>query len=138
MTVQLAFDLEAAQNGAGAPPARTDGRTHADGPCARCAHLSASPTAPASGARCTSCRFAADHAGRRCAVCGGPLDPGKKATTRYCGRRCKDRADTARAAERDHGAGIPHARLRCQCDRPLLVPDDDLAETRCLHCGRVR
>jgi len=78
VTVQLALDLDAAQNGAGAPPARPDGRTHADRPCARCNALSASPTAPATGAQCLSCRLAADRAAAlrrlRWADPGGPED----------------------------------------------------------------
>ncbi len=138
-TFQLAFDVDGAQgaqNGSYAPPELPDDRTHADRPCARCARLSASPTAPATGAICTSCRLEADRAERRCAICARPIPAGKAG--RYCSRPCRDRADLARAAERDHAAGIPHARLRCQCDRPLLVPDDDLAETRCLRCGRPR
>lgn len=141
--VQLAFNVDGAQcaqNGSYAPPAAPGDRTHADGPCAR---LSASPTAPATGAQCIGCRLAAE---RRCAVCAGPLDPGKKSTAQYCGRRCKDRADTARNAERDHANGACHEPRRCECDRPLLILDDDpcsssmttLAETRCLHCGRPR
>ncbi len=63
--VQITFPVDAAQaarNGAGAPPAVPGSRSHQGRPCARCARLSASPTAPASGARCTSCRFAADRA----------------------------------------------------------------------------
>jgi len=138
---QLAFPVDGAQtaqNGACAPPALPDDRSHRGRPCARCKALSASPTAPPSGARCTSCRMAADRAERRCAVCAGPIDPGRKSTTRYCSRRCKDRADEARAASRDHANGIPHDRARCQCERPILIVDDDLAETRCLRCGRVR
>lgn len=139
---QLTFPLDGAQatqNGSYAPPAATDDRTHADGPCGRCAALSASPTAPDTGAQCVSCRFAADHAGRRCAVCGGPIPAGRKITARYCGPECKRRrSEETRPGERDHAAGIPHERRRCQCDRPLLIVDDDLGETRCMRCGRVR
>jgi len=136
---QLAFPLDGAQgvgNGSCAPPPAPDARTHAERSCARCARLSASPTAPPSGAICTSCRLEADRAERRCAICARPIPAGKAG--RYCSRPCRDRADLARAAERDHAAGIPHARLRCQCERPVLVYDPDLRETRDLLCGRVR
>jgi len=139
--IQLAFPVDgaqAAQNGSCAPPAVPDDRTHPGRPCARCKALSASPTAPATGAQCLTCRLRADRAERRCAVCGRQVDAGKKSATRYCSRPCRDRADGARAAGRDHAAGVCHERERCRCDRPLLVPDPDLAETRCLHCGRVR
>jgi len=138
---QLAFAFpvdgaQGAQNGALTPSAPPVNGTRRGRRCARCARLSASSTAPDAGAQCVSCRLEADRATRRCAICARPIPAGKAG--RYCSRPCRDRADLARAAERDHAAGIPHARLRCQCHRPLLVPDDDLAETRCLHCGRVR
>lgn len=137
---QLAFDVDVAQtaeNGSYAPPALQDSGTPQRRPCARCKALSASPTAPASGARCTSCRFAADRAQRRCAVCAGPIPAARKITAIYCGTDCKRRAEGARPAERDHAAGIPHARPRCRCARSLLVPDPDLGGSRCLHCGRT-
>lgn len=135
---QLAFPLDGAQgvqNGSCAPPALQDSGTRRDRPCARCARLSASPTAPASGARCTSCRFAADHAGRRCAVCGGPIPAGRKITARYCGpERKRRRSEETRPAERDHAAGVPLEPPRCRCARPVGVFDDD--EARCVLCGR--
>lgn len=135
---QLSFPVDAAQaveNGSCAPPSPPDSGSR---PCARCTRLSTSPTAPDTGVVCTSCRMAADRAERRCAVCGGPIDPGRKITTRYCSRRCKDRADEARAASRDHANGACHERRRCRCERPILIVDDDLGETRCMRCGRPR
>jgi len=137
---QLAFPLDgpqAVENGTCAPPALPGSGSRRGRPCGRCKALSGSPTAPDAGTICTSCRLAADRATRRCAVCGGPIDPGRKITTRYCSRRCKDRADEARAASRDHANGACHEPRRCQCERPILVLDDDLGEARCVLCGRT-
>ncbi len=75
---------------------------------------------------------------RSCAVCAGPIDPGMKITARYCGRRCKDRAEVDAAAARDHANGVCHERPRCECDHPVLVFDPDLREARDLLCGRTR
>lgn len=136
---QLAFAFpvdgaQGAQNGTCAPSAAPDARTHAERPCARCAALSASPTAPATGTQCLTCRLDEGRAERRCAICARLIPAGKAG--RYCSRPCRDRADLARAAERDHAAGIPLEPRRCGCDCSLLVPDPDLGDSRCLHCGR--
>lgn len=139
---QLAFafpldGVQSARNASSAPPAAPVNRTRPGRPCGRCAALRASPTAPEAGVQCIACRLAADRPVRSCAVCAGPLDPGKKSIAKYCSRRCKDRGEVDAAAKRDHAAGIPHERPRCYCARPVLVPDVDLGEARCLLCGRT-
>lgn len=135
---QLAFPLDgpqAVEDGTCAPPALPGSGSRRGRPCGRCKALSGSPTAPPSGAQCLTCRLAADRAERRCAICARPIPAGKAG--RYCSRPCRDRADLARAAERDHAAGVPLERPRCRCARSLLVPDPDLGDSRCLHCGRT-